>query len=464
MLNKFFKIIHNKYYKFFKFVFFLRYLFAVFLVSLIIFLTLPKFFNYDERVEPIKEYLFKNYNLEIKKYEKAYYQLFPKPSLEFKNVTINSKSKSVKFKVKNLQIFPKFFNIYNYENFQSNKIVIEKTNIILEPSDIKFLSKILFTKKKNFFINNLNLEIKDDNKSIIMLENIKFSNNKNNLTGRVFNKKFKINIKNNFKKINYKLLNSGVSGEIIFDTIQDPNFISGIFKSKILNTNLKFYFSYNFQTLNINNSYFRSKNVSFNNSSKITLKPFLNIDSKFNIIDINNDALKKIELVKLLKFKNIIKKFSSKSEINLNPKQFSQNLIKKANFKIDLIYGRLNYLKTFSIAGNSFKCKGDLNFLDDYPLIYYDCLVFVKNKKKLLKKLSISVKESNDAFDLHVKGSLGILNNKINFEKISTSNGYKASEDDLKFFKNSFEEIFYDKDFIEIFNFKKIKKFILEIS
>ena len=84
-----------------------------------------------------------------------------------------------------------------------------------------------------------------------------------------------------------------MSGEIIFETIQDPNFISGIFKSKILNTNLKFYFSYNFQTLNINNSYFRSKNVSFNNSSKITLKPFLNIDSKFNIIDINNEALKK---------------------------------------------------------------------------------------------------------------------------------------------------------------------------
>ena len=41
---------------------------------------------------------------------------------------------------------------------------------------------------------------------------------------------------------------------------------------------------------------------------------------------------------------------------------------------------------------------------------------------------------------------------------------YKASNEDLKYFKETFEKIFLDKEFLEIFDSKKIKKFIIEIS
>ena len=41
---------------------------------------------------------------------------------------------------------------------------------------------------------------------------------------------------------------------------------------------------------------------------------------------------------------------------------------------------------------------------------------------------------------------------------------YKASKEDLKYFKQSFENILFDENFTRIFNFKKIKEFILEIS
>ena len=467
MINKFFKIIHTKYYKFFKFVFFLRYLFAVFLVSFATFLIIPKFFNYEKRVETIKGYLLKNYNIEINQYEKIYFHSFPTPSLELKNVMINLGSNSAKFNVKKFKIFPDLLSIYNYKNFQSKKIILEDNNITLESSNVKVLAKLLFNQKKKFSLNNLVIKINNKNKPIIKLKNIDFANygyNKNLITGEVFNKKFKINIKEDLKKINYKLINSGVSGEIILDKFKKDDFISGIFKSKILNTNLKFDFNYNYKTLNISNSFFRSKNISFNNNSIITLNPFLFIESNFDITDIDYKVLKKIQLEKLLSFKNIIKKFSSNNDINFYFKKFGRNLIDKSNLKIDLVYGRLNYFKTLSIEGNHFKCSGDLNFLEDYPLIYFDCLILMKNKKELFKKLSIVSKENNEAFDINVKGNLGILNKKINFKNISTNNGYVASKDDLKFYKNSFEEILLDKNFIEIFELKKIKKFILEIS
>ena len=99
-----------------------------------------------------------------------------------------------------------------------------------------------------------------------------------------------------------------MSGEIILDKFKKDDFISGIFKSKILNTNLKFDFNYNYKTLNISNSFFRSKNISFNNNSIITLNPFLFIESNFDITDIDFKVLKKIQLEKLLSFKKYYKK------------------------------------------------------------------------------------------------------------------------------------------------------------
>ena len=48
MINKFFKIINNKYSRIIKFVFFLRYLFGVFL-SITLFLIIPKFFDYKKK-------------------------------------------------------------------------------------------------------------------------------------------------------------------------------------------------------------------------------------------------------------------------------------------------------------------------------------------------------------------------------------------------------------------------------
>ena len=51
----------------------------------------------------------------------------------------------------------------------------------------------------------------------------------------------------------------------------------------------------------------------------------------------------------------------------------------------------------------------------------------------------------------------------MNFKSI-TSKNYIASKEDLKYFNNQFEKFLFDEDFFEIFDLKKIKKFILEIS
>ena len=47
---------------------------------------------------------------------------------------------------------------------------------------------------------------------------------------------------------------------------------------------------------------------------------------------------------------------------------------------------------------------------------------------------------------------------------ISMNENYSASEEDLKYYKDTFENIIFDESFLRILDFKKIKKFIVEIS
>jgi hypothetical protein len=100
--------------------------------------------------------------------------------------------------------------------------------------------------------------------------------------------------------------------------------------------------------------------------------------------------------------------------------------------------------------------------MEEYPLLYFDCSILISDKKKLFKKFSISKKNNKDILRLKVKGNLNILNKKINFDRISL-NEKNSSKEDLKFFKNSFENILFDESFLEIFEIKKIKNFVIEI-
>ena len=467
MINKFYKTIYNKYSRFFRFIFFLRYLFGLFIVAIILFLIIPSFLNHEKKSEVFKKYLAKNYEFKISKYESIKYQLFPLPNFEFTNLTINFNSSPVELNVKKLKIYPKLLSIYNNENFQSKKIILNKSDIILRTLDLKFIVKEFLNKKNKLYFDDLNIRFYDETGLLVSLENIKFTNfgfKKNIVDGNIFGKKFKVKVNKSLNKIDLKIHKSGVNVDISLDTKNDKNFIKGVLKSKILNTNLKFNFIYGEKSLKIYNSFFRSKNLSFENNILIIFEPFLDIKSNFKIDDIDVEIFNKLKLEKILTYKKLLKQINSKNEINFNSKKFSHNFIDKLDLKFDLAYGRLNYSKNISISDNIFNCKGSINLLEDFPLLFFDCLINLNTKKIFFKKFDINIKEENEILNLSVKGNLSVMNNKINFKKISMNNNYKASNEDLNYFKEKFENILFKDNFIKIFDLKKIKKFILEIS
>ena len=57
-----------------------------------------------------------------------------------------------------------------------------------------------------------------------------------------------------------------------------------------------------------------------------------------------------------------------------------------------MAYGRANIYKKFIIAKSKFLCESDLNLLEDYPIIYFECSVYSPNKKNLLKKSELKIK------------------------------------------------------------------------
>ena len=467
MINKFFKIIHNKHSKLFKFVFFLRYLFIIFLISFALYLSIPNFLNYEKKVKIINNYLIENYNFKIDKYERIEFRSLPSPRLELKNASIYLTSKSKKLEVNKLKIPLKFLGIYNYKNLQVKKIIFEDSRIFLKTSELKFFFGYLFGLQNKLFLDNLDINIQEENKLILKINNFRFTNfgyDKNLIRGEVFGKKFDVLINDDFNNIKFKFPNSGLNTDLNFDINEKSNLIIGDVKSKILTTNIKFNFDINKKILNINNLYFRNKKLSFYNRSKIIFSPYLDISSRFEINEIKTELFKKLDIYKVLSAKDFIKKINSKNIINYKSKKPSKNLIDEVNLEIDLAYGRINYLNKIFISNSIFECKGNINLLDEFPLLFFDCTIYFNDDKKLFKKFSLNKIYNNKNLKLYFTGNLNILNKKINFGEILFNDNYRATKEDLKYFKNTFENKLLDESLSEIFNIKKIENFILEIS
>ena len=466
MINKIYKIINNKFSGFFKFVFFLRYLFLIFFVAITLFLSIPHFFDYKKKEKIIKDNIYKNYNLEIEKIENIKFKSFPLPHLRIKNFSSKFFLKKDNLIAQELFIYPKLLSVYNYRNFKIRKIKIKNVKLELNFKDIKLFTNKIFNLKKKIYFKNLNLKIEDNYNPVIELKNMDYLNygyNKNTITGEVFNKKFRINISENYKDIKFVLLKTGILAKInILDNNLGGNLIGNL-EGQVLSTKIKLDFSYNTEILNISNFYFRDKKLSLDSEGHLKLKPFFIINLSSEIKDIDLKALRNIDLISLLKFQSLISKINSKNIIIFNPKRFRQNLVSNLQLKTNLAYGRLDIFKNIKIDNSNFICQTNINLLDEYPILYFNCSLDSPDIKKLLKKITIKYQNKKEnALRLNFNGNLNILNNKINLEKIKTDN-YIATEEDLIYFKTNFENIIFDKSFIDIFILSKIRKFISEI-
>ena len=230
-----------------------------------------------------------------------------------------------------------------------------------------------------------------------------------------------------------------------------------------MNNYLKFDFALKDNQIEITKSNLRNQDLSISFDSFIIFSPFFEINSDIYINKINNKLINTLSLERILKNQEILKKLNINSQISYNKKRFKNTLIKNHSLELNLAHGRLAFLSKIYILGGDIECKGESLLIEEYPRLNFFCLFNLDDRKKLLKKFSISKNINKSSLNLNVEGSLNLLNKKINFKKINIGENHVANEEEMKYFKETFESILFDDDFFSIFRMNKIKEFLLEV-
>jgi hypothetical protein len=466
MINKIYKTIHNRFSIFFKFVFFIRYLFVVFFVATYLFLIIPYFFDYKKKEFLISGKLFQSYGLKISQIETIKYKPFPVPHLQLINSSGSLFFNGIDIKISNLKLYPSLSSVYNFSNYQINKIKLNKSRAEIDVNQIHEIIKKLLNLENKIFLSNLVLKVQNDKINLVNLKSINFKNygfKRNIIDGEIFNRGFKIKFSDKYKNLRFKLLNTGVSAEVDFESLEEGSVKKGKLKSKLLNSNLKLNFIYDKNSLKVNDLFFRDRRLSFDGSGNLKISPFFEIIFNSNIRSLRPEIFSNLDLSKFLSMKDLIKKLNSQININYKERKFSNNLINDVSLKTKLEIGRLSVSKILSIINMNTICKGEVNLLEDFPILDFDCSFVSPDKRKFLKKLDINYKTKNEPFKLSSRGKLNILKNKVNFDYIKINNN-ESSAEDLKYYKNIFENSFFEKNSLINFNKENIKKFIIEIS
>ena len=359
-----------------------------------------------------------------------------------------------------------FKNIYNFKDFDGKRIILEEAQLALSIDHTKDLLSYFRKLEKRLFVKDLNLNFYKDNKPMFKIKKIYFSNygyKKYKIRGQMFGKKFKAHLKNDNKKLHFKILNTGIKADLKFKNRSSLDFISGSSNVKFLNNYLKFDFNFDNNNIEIIKSNFKNKNLSVSFDSLITFNPFFRIKLITNINEINSKLIDGISLRKILSNKEIIKKLSIENTTNYSSKKYLNSLIKNYSSESSLTYGRLIFLNKIFILGGYISCKGDSLLTEEYPRLNFFCKFNINDQKKLFKKFSISKKITTDQINLDIKGSLNLFNKKINFEKINIGKNYVSNEADTKYFKDNFESILFNDGFFGIFKMHKLKEFLLAV-
>ena len=90
----------------------------------------------------------------------------------------------------------------------------------------------------------------------------------------------------------------------------------------------------------------------------------------------------------------------------------------------------------------------------------FESNIFVDNKKKFLSKFGIYNKEKLSA-NLFVAGNIDLMNPRASFYEITGKE--KFNTEDVNFIESEFNDLMFENDFEDLFNFQKFKVFLKSV-
>ncbi len=422
-----------------------------FVIVLIIFLTLvyfliPTAYNKELIQKEIKNQVLQKYNISIKFDNEIRYNFFPKPHFSSKNLFIYNDKKKIG-EVKNFKIFIDFKNFFNFNEIQTENVIIDKADFNFKKSDLSFFTDLLKTepnrnvikiKRSNLFFTNSNDEVLfinqiNDSNFYYDLKNLK---NALVLKGKVFNVPYKLIIGND--KLNEILDFEFTSKKLVLKIENETDYKkendTGNLKISFKNKNNIFGYQINKNSLDItsedNNKIFRGL---------IEFKPFyLVLNFKYQTFRIK-DLLYNPFFIEILK-----------SQILDN-----KNLNAILNFDVKNVYGFDRFsdlsLKLKIEEGNYNFSNSNIIWKENVNISFSDAFLnFDKEKINFNGRTSFDIKNQDEFFKFfQIKKDL-----RKNIGKIELDFNYDFNE----------EKITFDNLRIDNKSNKKIEEIILNFN
>ena len=451
-------------------IFFIKHLLLIFVISVLIYLTIPVFFNFSKKDYFIKNALIKNYSINLDSYTNIKYSFLPSPRIKITKANLNIKDQTIKQDINNLVLLVSLVDLYNLEKLKIKKIILNKSRFSLEIKNYKEFLHYIKSLKKTIVVKNSDISFKNLNKKIFTIKNVNFDNsnlNKLLLSGLLFEKKFILKFSENSKK-KHLLVNMpkiGSKTDIFFSKDSNIQAYKGKVRSKILKNTFNFQFSKN-RNFKIYNSSYRNNLIQSSFDGNITFNPFFYLNLDFNVKDIK---LKKIfdEILNKKINTNALfnKKINGSFNIIIDGKKLSSKLLKKANIHSVLENGILRFEESsFIFEDGDVIFSGELSEISGYQKLNFDLSGKIIDKNSLLKKFNIkSKKKENNPFTYKIIGFINLNSNKVYFNKISVDNNYVASQQDLDFYKKKFEKIVLKDNFTNLIILNNFTNFINEV-
>ena len=433
---------------------------------LLLYFTIPTFYNYENFDKEIQKKVSKDFKLNLKNISNITYLMVPAPHFLIEECDLyfanDSNEKITTLKNLKINIYSK--NLHKKDEIELKNINLNKLDLDLRYIDIKnFYSHLNYSITKPIYFDNSNLFFRDDNNEIISISKIKkfeyFSNIQNkekklNILGNLFGSDISLKWKKDYlspnitvSNIKFKYPNINIVNK--FNNEED--------KLTLAQTNIKF----SKNNLNLNYKFNSERIELFDNESKkinysklignIKLDPFF-----FDL----NLILSGIKIQTVLNniFLNLYKiNKSSNTNFNGNLK-ISLNEINNRLFE-DLIIN-INFLdKKISLNESSLHLKkvGKINFSDPE--------IFEKNQKIFVKsKIKFNVSDQEELF----RRFLIPRQNRVDLNKVYFEIEYNVDDGNYYLSNINFNEgndnkpIFYEINNIQQLNnlisseFKKI--------
>lgn len=436
--------------------------------SIVIYLSLPSFYNYESYHDSLKSKLAREFKLNFKNINGIKYSFFPQPHFIVEKTTIgflNQKNEIAE--INKLKINLSIKNLNKLDRLEITKIVINKANFNITFKELKNFSKHMNTnihkpisvKNSNFFLKNQNGDILSISKSKTFEYFIDKKNKEKKLyiTGNLFGTNIKYNWNKSYVKFNE------TKSKLTFD---NPNIeISNIFKKNLIDNstlaNSKIVFLNNVSEFNYKFSKKRiefidnknQKNLNFKNKlnllGNVDLEPFF-FDLKIYLANLKLDNILQVISFNINRLDNKVhSNFNGNIKLkldNLNNRLF-ENLKFNLTFSEGEIYFKDTNLEVKNIGKVYFNNIKTLE-KDDQLYLKTNVKIIIDDKKQFFQRFQIPKKDRSIVKEIYVDLEINLDENKYYL-----SNFYLKDN-------NSEKEI--DISYNEIPNFQKLTLIVRE--